>query len=129
MTKMEKKSIDNLTVCICTFNRWESLKQTLGSVLNQTAGIPYILIIDDHSDEKISKELKDFISKSEKIKLIRHKSNYGLAKARNTAIKNTKTEYFTFVDDDDRWINNYSPRVDAISNSKKSYKIKCPNIN
>ena len=51
--------------------------------------------------------MKDFISKSEKIKLIRHKSNYGLAKARNTAIKNTKTEYFTFLDDDDRWINNY----------------------
>lgn len=121
-----KLCIKDITVCVCTFNRWESLLKTLNSIINQTAGIPEIIIVDDHSNKKIPKKILNFISRFENISYIRHSKNLGLASARNTGINNTKTEFFTFLDDDDEWNLNYLEiSLSKLNLNKKSEIFLC----
>jgi len=92
-----------ITICITTFNRWESCFCTLQSVCNQeqVSGVEVILV-DDCSTEPMPESIDRFIQNNQ-IVFIRHENNKGLSAARNTAIKQASGEYFSFCDDDDIW--------------------------
>jgi len=93
-----------VTVCITTYNRENLLFNTLNSVLNQTYKNLQIIIVDDNSTDGTKSLIENkLINLNCRIEYLRHDKNLGLAAARNTAIRNAKGEYFTFVDDDDRW--------------------------
>jgi len=97
-----------VTVCITTYNRKTLLPLTLKSVLNQTYKNIEIIIVDDYSMDGTQELVENELLKLDnRIKYIRHDKNYGLAMARNTAIKNAKGKYFTFCDDDDEWKPNF----------------------
>ena len=83
------------------FNGEKYIKSAINSVLNQTFKKWELIIVDDNSNAKTVKILKNY--KNKKIKLIFLKKNKGAAYCRNLAIKNSKGKYLTFLDSDDIW--------------------------
>ena len=90
-----------ISVIIPTFNRPELLKKAIQSVLDQSFKDFEIIVVDDGLDERadvIVKEIDD-----NRIIYVQHKKNMGVSVARNTAIKLTRGEFVTFLDDDDEY--------------------------
>ena len=93
-----------VTVCITTCNRKTLLIGALKSVLEQDYHNLEILIVDDASIDGTKEALEEsYLFKDPRVRYIKHLTNKGLASSRNTAIFNSKGEYFTFCDDDDKW--------------------------
>lgn len=83
------------------FNSEKYIKSAINSVLNQTFKKWELIIVDDNSNARTVKILKNY--KNKKIKLIFLKKNKGAAYCRNLAIKNSTGKYLTFLDSDDIW--------------------------
>lgn len=89
------------TVIIPLFNKEKYIKKALKSILNQTFTDFEVLIVNDCSTDKSLEIASEFVS--EKIQIIQHEKNSGLAATRNTGIKKAKSNYVTFLDADDLW--------------------------
>jgi glycosyltransferase involved in cell wall biosynthesis len=89
-------------VIIPTYNRSELLHSAITSVLNQTYQDFEIIVVDDCSEDDTPKVIKNF--ENHKIRSIRHGTNQGEGRARNTGILNSNAEYVAFLDDDDEWV-------------------------
>lgn len=90
-----------VSVIIPTYNRACFLRSAIASVINQTFQDFEIIIVDDGSKDNtqsLVQELED-----ERIRYVRHETNRGEAKARNTGVLNSSGEYIAFLDDDDEW--------------------------
>lgn len=73
----------------------------IDSVLAQSFTDFEFLIVDDVSPDK-SREICESYS-DERIRIITHESNRGLAGARNTGIRQAKGKYVALLDSDDKW--------------------------
>lgn len=101
-------STDNLvTICIATYNRMHLLPKTVSAVLRQTYQDIELIIVNDCSPDDTERVVAELMRKDSRIRTIKHEVNKGLAAARNTAIFNAKGKYFTFIDDDDEWREDY----------------------
>lgn len=92
-----------VTICIATYNRMHLLPKTVSAVLKQTYQNIELIIVNDHSPDDTEKVVAELMRNDHRIRTIKHDVNQGLAAARNTAIFNAKGKYFTFIDDDDEW--------------------------
>jgi glycosyltransferase involved in cell wall biosynthesis len=106
-TEIINKTTVLVTVCVSTYNRQNLLPDVLDSVLAQTYKQLDIIIVDDSSIDETENIAKRYCQKDERIRYFRHKKNKGLAAARNTAIFNARGKYFTFIDDDDQWVESF----------------------
>lgn len=97
MIKMPKVSI-----IIPTYNRAESLRSAITSVLNQSFQDFEIIIVDDASKDNTGEVVDAF--KDTRIKYIRHEVNKKEAGSRNTGLRNSIGDYIAFLDDDDEWL-------------------------
>lgn len=91
-----------VSVIIPTLNRPDFLRAALQSVLGQTVRDLEILVVDDASSidpRPVLAALDDG-----RIRYFRHDSNRGEAAARNTGIRNARSTYVAFLDDDDEWL-------------------------
>lgn len=77
------------------------LTECVNSIIKQTYPNIEILLIDDGNESEYKKTLVDFEKIDNRIKVISHKENQGLYRARLTGIDNSKGEYIAFVDADD----------------------------
>ncbi len=105
-----------VTVIIPTYNRTKYLKNSIQSVLNQTYQDFEIIVINDAGEEvePIIESLND-----PRIKYINHKTNKGVAAARNTGLKNAKGKYIAYLDDDDIYYTNHlQTLVEKLESSK-----------
>jgi len=93
-----------ISIIIPTFNRPQLLLQTVHNVLNQTWENIEIIIIDDGVDDK-SKNIILSLNNN-KIKYD-NTNNIGCALARLKGVKISNGEFITFLDDDDKWDENY----------------------
>jgi len=93
------------SIIIPLYNKERYIENAIQSILKQTVADYEIIIVNDGSTDKS----KEIISKysSEKIKIIDHPKNKGLSAARNTGIKNSNSDYITFLDADDLWYPHY----------------------
>ena len=95
-----------LIICICTYNRNESLKKCLMSIgeLNKTTNINIIILIIDNTTNYQSFSLIKKIKKNFRYKIIQINENKkGVVYARNKALKKIKDlnpHYVSFIDDD-----------------------------
>jgi glycosyltransferase involved in cell wall biosynthesis len=89
-----------ISVVICTYNRCESLKQCLTSVVKQTYQDFEVLIIDDHSDDNTQNLIKDYQAAVENIYNYRNEKNMGLSFSRNKGAELASNELIVFIDDD-----------------------------
>lgn len=89
-----------ISIIIPCYNLGQYLGETIDSVLNQTFDDYEIIIVDDgSSDEETLNQLNSL--SHPKIKVF-HTPNQGLAKARNTGIKEAKGKYILPLDADDK---------------------------
>ena len=107
-----------VTVCVVTFNRIEKLKNCLKSISRQTFKDFECCVVNNGDEIKPSTilELKNDI----RFNLINTSSNIGLARARNFAIRNSDRKYYTFLDDDDQWDENFLDEMVAMAESQNS---------
>ncbi len=85
------------------YNSGEYIYDTINSVLAQTYTNWEMIIVDDCSTDNTRQIAECFCKKDERIKLIKHTKNQGVATARNTALENASGEYIAFLDGDDLW--------------------------
>lgn len=90
-----------ISVVISTCNRPELLSKAIKSVLNQTFQDFEIVVVDDGLKRRANKVIENI--NDDRIIYIQNKENKGGSATRNVGIKNTKTDWVAFLDDDDEW--------------------------
>jgi len=90
-----------VTIIIPTYNRQDTIREALLSVLNQSIKDIEIIVIDDNSNdntEHIIKEIND-----DRVIYIKSDNNYGACTSRNIGINIARGKYIAFQDSDDIW--------------------------
>jgi glycosyltransferase involved in cell wall biosynthesis len=91
-----------VTVVIPTRNRWTVLSTSaLPSALAQESVEHEIIVVDEGSSDATSAELSSF--EGPRLRVIRHESAQGVARARNAGIAAARGTWVAFLDDDDLW--------------------------
>lgn len=93
-----------ISVIIPVFNTGKALNKCLRSVATQTYDDLEIILVNDHSTDKITNSLiYEWTNKESRIRLIEKDVNEGVDKARYSALQVASGDFITFVDSDD-WI-------------------------
>ena len=92
----------NISVIIPTFNRKETLKRAIQSVVMQSYTPYEIIVIDDGSNDGTKEWLKDNFPN---VKYI-YQMNSGVSSARNKGIKFARGDWIALLDSDDEWLPN-----------------------
>ena len=106
---------NTISVVCPVFNSEEYIKKTIKSVLNQTLQVEELILIDDGSSDKTIDIINDIIDQyTGSIDIILIKSSHqGPGVARNIGIKKAKSEWISFLDSDDHWLNN---KIEVVKN-------------
>lgn len=91
-----------ISVVIPVYNVESYLERCLESVVNQSLNDLQIILVDDGSPDRSAIICDNYAMKDSRIKVI-HKSNGGLASARNEGLKYVTGKYLFFLDSDD-WL-------------------------
>ncbi|BAU11923.1 hypothetical protein LEP3755_24470 [Leptolyngbya sp. NIES-3755] len=89
-----------ISVIIPAYNSEKTIRETIGSVLNQTFGNFEIVVVDDGATDSTVAVVQSI--PDSRIKVFSY-SNGGLPTARNRGIEVSKGDYLTFLDADDLW--------------------------
>ena len=101
---MAKNFKYKVTVGFPVYNVEHYVYRSLESVLNQDFDNYEIIVVDDCGTDNSMNIVKSLIGNhpdGDKVQIITHQKNAGLAEARNTAIKDAKGKYIYFLDSDD----------------------------
>ena len=110
--------MSKISVVIPVYNAEEYLEECLNSIVNQTMSDLEIICINDGSTDNSLKILEEFAQKDERIKVI-SQSNHGQGYTRNKGIELVNTEYFCFVDADDKLeLNTFEKCYNVMKNKK-----------
>lgn len=103
MDEVGDKMMEGLvSVVIPVYNRENTIKRAIDSVLCQTYANLEVIIVDDGSTDNTVEIVKGY--EDRRIRLICQKENGGANKARNIGIANSRGEYIAFQDSDDEWL-------------------------
>ena len=89
-----------ISVVIPVYNSEKNIRKCLNSVINQSYKNWEAIVIDDGSQDNSYSILKDYMSKDDRIKVIKQE-NCGPGSARNKGILNAVGKYIVFLDSDD----------------------------
>jgi glycosyltransferase involved in cell wall biosynthesis len=90
-----------VTVAICTYNRCESLAETLASLVAQNSAEAadwQVLIVDNNSSDPTLRVISGFTGRIG-VRVVRE-TRQGLSHARNRALREARGEWVVFIDDD-----------------------------
>lgn len=91
----------DVSVIISVYNIKQYISKCIESVLNQSCSNIEILLVDDDSTDGSLDICRKYQNKDSRIRLVKHKENYGLVRTRKTGLKEAKGKYVVFVDGDD----------------------------
>jgi glycosyltransferase involved in cell wall biosynthesis len=91
----------SVSVIIPVYNVAEYLPACLDSVLAQTAADIELICVNDCSPDGSREILAGYAARDDRIRLLDHERNMGLAAARNTGLDEAKGAYVFFLDSDD----------------------------
>lgn len=111
------------SVVIPLYNKANTIKNTIESVLLQTEKNFEIIIVDDGSTDNSAQVVRSI--KDKRINLIQQK-NQGVSVARNNAVLSAKGKYISFLDADDFWEPNYLYVTKELFEKYPTAKIACP---
>jgi glycosyltransferase involved in cell wall biosynthesis len=96
-------STDGSTVAVIipTYNHARFIGEAIKSVLAQTRPADEIIVVDDGSTDNLAAVVVEFPT----VRLLRQ-GNHGRSVARNTGLRNCKSNYVVFLDADDRLLPN-----------------------
>ena len=98
--------MSKVSVITPAYNAAAVLADTVECVLQQTYQNWEMIIVDDCSPDDTYKVACGLAEQDERIRVIRHEQNQGVAAARNTALRAATGEYIAFLDSDDLWLPN-----------------------
>lgn len=101
LSKVGEVKNPTVSVIITVYNRAHLLHRALDSVVAQTFKDIEILVIDDCSHDDPYLVIKEY--NDARIKYIRQKENQGVAAARNRGLREARSPFVAFLDDDDEW--------------------------
>ena len=90
-----------VTLVIPHRDRFDHLKECVGSVVRLKRIPELILVIDDNSENHVVKKMRNYFV-HENVKIIALSENIGRVNAKNFGIVLCKTEYIWFLDSDSR---------------------------
>jgi glycosyltransferase involved in cell wall biosynthesis len=91
-----------ISVIIPTYNRLDSLKRAIRSVLDQDCAVDELIVVDDGSTDETAHYIRHNFPQ---IKLI-EQTNQGVSAARNAGIKLAMYDWIALLDSDDSWHRN-----------------------
>lgn len=94
---------DLISIIIPVYNAEKFLKDTIGTVEEQTYRNWELIFVNDCSMDKSVEIIENAIKENPKIRLIQLENNSGAAVARNIGIEDAKGKYIAFLDADDLW--------------------------
>lgn len=110
---------NEVSVIIPTYNRAGLIGRAIRSVLSQTYNEYKLIVVDDCSIDNTEQIVSSFID--DRIKYIRHETNKGISATRNTGIRNTRSKYLTFLDDDDELMPSFLEKLlTAVNDTKET---------
>ncbi|MCM1251253.1 MAG: glycosyltransferase [Clostridium sp.] len=91
-----------VSVVIPTYNRANTIKRAIDSVLNQTYKDFELIIVDDGSTDDTAQIVNEY--KDSRLRYLVTEKRRGANHARNIGIQNAVGEYIAFQDSDDVWL-------------------------
>ncbi len=110
------------SIVIPLYNKEQSIRNTILSVLSQSFENYELLIINDGSTDASAGVIKQF--EDNRIRLI-HKSNGGVSSARNMGIKEAKYKWIAFLDADDLWESDHLLTLSKLINTYPNDRVFC----
>jgi glycosyltransferase involved in cell wall biosynthesis len=92
---------ERVAVIIPCYNSSRYVAQAIRSVLRQDYAPIEIIAVDDGSPDNLACAIEPF---GDRVRLLAHDRNHGIAAARNTGIDATDAPLLAFLDPDDRWL-------------------------
>ena len=89
-----------VSVIIPAYNAMAYLPETIANVLEQTYADFEVIVVNDGSTDNVEEWITQISDR--RVKLV-SQANLGLARARNTGIRESQGEYLAFLDADDLW--------------------------
>ena len=102
MTNSHLTKHPSVTVLIPCYNGKKWIDRCFEALRKQGINDFEIVVVDDKSTDDSLKILNKWTKVFPQLKIVKNKKNVGLAHVRNILISNVKTEYFVFVDIDDK---------------------------
>jgi GT2 family glycosyltransferase len=96
---------NDISLVLPSYNRAAALRANLDSMLAMR-DISEVIVVDDGSTDDTVKACGEF--KDSRLRVISHRSNEGVAKARNTGVEAAKGEWVLFGEDDCRFPHDYA---------------------
>lgn len=90
-----------VSICVSVFNREDTIRQCLDSILNQTYKEIEVLILDDCSTDNSWSILQEYYLKDSRIRLLKNDHNLGPARSAETLYNLSKGVFIGTVDSDD----------------------------
>lgn len=121
----------DLSIVIVSFNTREILTDCVKSVIKNTSGIEYeIIIVDNGSKDGSLERIKELEKKYPQVSLIDAKVNIGFGKANNLGAKKAKGRYLLFLNSDTLIFDNaINESLDVIKNIPKGGVFSCKLLN
>ncbi|MEQ6122338.1 glycosyltransferase family 2 protein [Reichenbachiella sp. MALMAid0571] len=93
------------SIVIPTFNRYEELKRSIGSVIAQSFVDWELIVVDDGSEDQTESLLNQYTNEDRRIYYYHRipERRKGGSTCRNIGIEKAKGEYVVFLDSDDEW--------------------------
>ncbi|GAA0606380.1 glycosyltransferase EpsE [Virgibacillus siamensis] len=99
-------------------NNEKKLKDSIGSILNQTFTDFEFIICDDGSTDGTFDLITKITEQDDRVKILRSQTNKGLAKALNTCIEIATGEYIARMDADDiSTLDRFEKQIDFLDNN------------
>ena len=108
------------TIVIPLYNKGQSVKRSICSVLNQSFSNFEIVIVDDGSTDNSVEVVKSF--KDNRIKIVRQ-ANAGVSAARNHGIDIASGQFITFLDADDEYEPNHLETLRKLIDEYPGYNV------
>jgi len=95
-----------ITIVVNCYNSSKTIERTLLSLLNQSSLQFKCLIVDNKSTDHTLKVIQPFLDRRDLFVLYSLDEHVSLSKARDLALKQVNTEFFSFLDSDDIYLPN-----------------------
>jgi GT2 family glycosyltransferase len=99
------RTSDDITLIVPTYNRSNALRTNLGAML-EMPGISRVIIVNDGSVDDTLDACATFACA--RLQIITHRTNQGVARARNTGVAAAESKWVLFGEDDCRFPRDYA---------------------
>ena len=106
-SKLRKDVKYNLSIIIINYNTEKITRECIESIINNTSGITYeIIVVDNASSDGSVKMLTNLKSKISNLRLILNNKNLGFGEGNNQGFKIAKGEFFLLLNTDTKLLDN-----------------------